>query len=160
MSEQQQKNETKQPTGPSTPGPKNRAWDRPNVELAMDLRSWERVVLFTDPESTYEYPEAWIRPHGMQDAFIDGECVVLFDRVTVSAKTIVAVVSRGARMVGFCPVDVEHERFLRRALSTLYPWSEVYTASSAFGKVLMVSPGGQHPYDRNRVIDERAGGTA
>lgn len=138
----------------STPGPKNRPWDRPRVELAMDVRSDERVVLFTDPSSTYDYPEHWFQPQSMHDADLDPYVVVIFDRMEVSKKHIVSCAINEVRMIGICPIDVDHEKQIRRMLTSLYPWTQVYEASTAFGKVLMLSPKGR-PYDRNRITDDR-----
>ena len=146
--------ETAAPVETKDKEPKNRPWTRPTIELALDIRSWERVVLFTEPTSDYEYPPGWQRPSGLYDAHIDGETVVIFDRIDFTKKTLVSVVAKAARMIGICPIDVDHERFVRRVLTDLYPFTEVWTVSTAFGKVLMASPVGA-PYDRDKVIDER-----
>lgn len=140
--------------GGSTPGPKNRPWDRPSIELALDIRSDERVVLFTDPSSTYEYPETWMTPRSLHDANIDPMSVVVFDRTEVTKKQVTSCALGAARMVAICPIDVDHEKYVRRMLASLYPWTEVFTTSTAFGKVLMCSPRGQ-PYDRDRIMDDR-----
>jgi hypothetical protein len=139
-----------EPKNGSTAGPKNRPWDRPAIELALDIRSDEKVVLFTDPSSTYEYPESWAVPRSLNDAAIDPMTVVIFDRTDVAKKQIIACGVHGARMVAICPIDVEHEKYVRRMLASMYPWTEVFTTSTLFGKVLMLSPRGQ-PYDRDSI---------
>lgn len=135
----------------TTPGPKNRPWDRPAIDLALDVRTDERVVLFTDPSSTYEYPENWVHARTLHDANIDPYTIVVFDRMDVSKKQIIAAAVSEARMVAICPIDVDHEKYIRRMLASLYPWTEVFTTSTSFGKVLMCTPKGQ-PYDRDRIL--------
>lgn len=136
----------------STPGPKNRPWDRPSIELALDVRSDEKVVLFTDPSSTYDYPEQWLRPRGLHDAELDPMSTVIFDRMEVTRKQIMTCAASEVRMIGICPIDVDHEKYVRRMITSLYPWTQVYEASTSFGKVLMLSPKGA-PYDRDRIDD-------
>lgn len=136
----------------STPGPKNRPWDRPHIELTLDVRSDEKVVLFTDQSSTYDYPEHWLRPRGIHDAELDPMSVVIFDRMDVTRKHVVACAANEVRMIGICPIDVDHEKYVRRMITSLYPWTQVYEASTTFGKVLMLCPRGA-PYDRDRIDD-------
>lgn len=153
MTEKATNTEPKDKSG-TTPGPKNRAWDRPTIELALDIRSDERVVLFTDPSSTYEYPERWIAPRTLHDVEFDVFTVVVFDRCDVTKKQLATAAAAEVRMVAICPIDVDHEKYVRRMLAAMYPWTEVFTTSTAFGKVLMLSPKGQ-PYDRLRITDDR-----
>lgn len=154
MTEKTAATEGQQDKRGSTVGPKNRPWDRPQIELAMDVRSYERVVLLKDPTSEYEYPEHWVQARGLNDMYIDAETVVVFDRTDVTQKQLVACALGEARMVAICPMDVPHEKQVRRMLSILYPWTHVHDASTSFGKVLMCSPKGQ-PYDRDRITDDR-----
>lgn len=153
MTEKATTTEPKDKTG-TTPGPKNRPWDRPTIELALDIRSDESVVLYTDPSSTYEYPERWQKPRSLHDTTIDPFTVVIFDRCDVTKKQLAHAALSEARMVAICPIDVDHEKYVRRMLAAMYPWTEVFTTSTAFGKVLMLSPKGQ-PYDRDRITDTR-----
>lgn len=136
----------------STPGPKNRPWDKPNVELALDVRSDEKIVLFADPSSEYEYPESWLRPRSMHDAGLDPFTVVIFDRTDITKKQLMSCAASDVRMIGICPIDVDHEKYVRRMITSLYPWTQVYEASTTFGKVLMLCPRGA-PYDRDRIDD-------
>ncbi len=131
---------------PEPKEPKNRNWHRPDIHVALDVRSWERVVAFVRQDATREPPEHWQLPKSIHEAGVDEETVVIFDRVEVSKKTVIACVVRKARIIAFCPIDVPHERTIRRGLANLYPFSEVWTAYTTSGKVLMTCPRGE-PYD-------------
>ena len=44
---------------------------------------------------------------------------------------------------------------MRRLLSAMYPWSEVWTISTSFGKALVTKDVVGHPYDPDAVLDAR-----
>jgi hypothetical protein len=50
------------------------------------------------------------------------------------------------------PRNVEQEKSMRRMLSALYPWSELWTVSTSFGKLLVTKDAVGPTYDRSAVF--------
>lgn len=129
---------------------------RPDIELALDVRSYERVVILADPQSTFAYPEHWQRPPKGPDAVpVDSETVLVVDRVEIYRKTLAAVGARRPRLIAFAPADVEQEKSMRRTLRTVYPWAEVWEFHTSFGKLLVTKDAVGPAYDRDDVVDMR-----
>ena len=124
---------------------------RPSVETALDVRSYshidgagpERIVLITG-DSDKSYPDTWIPYHidHLSDALsvVDEYSVVIIDRVNVSDGGLGLIASRGPRLVGFVPSDVSAEKMIRRTMVALFPFSELWTFPTSFGR-LLVTPG-------------------
>ena len=111
---------------------------RPEIELALDVRSYERIVVLSSPDSPHEYPESWVKPQKAGDlGQIDAETIVVVDRVEIQRPTLAAIGERGPRLIAFAPQGVDQEKSMRRMLTTLFPWAEVWTLFTAFGKVLV-----------------------
>ncbi len=135
---------------------------RSPIEVALDVRSYERVVVMADPESDFKYPERWERPLTLKDVRIDPETVLIIDCIELSHETLVRVLSPGPRIVGYLlpPRDLDFEKLVRRTMRTLYPFSEPWTAESTdMGKCLMYQVSGP-AYDRDDIIDQRKLGVA
>jgi len=136
---------------------------RPEIETALDVRSYERVVVLSNPDSTYDYPEGWIRPTRGGDELtqnIDAQTVVLVDRIELSRKTLASIGAKSPRILAFAPLNVEQEKFLRRTLRSVYPWAEVWETSTAIGKVLFTKDATGKGYDRDTMLDMRSTGDA
>lgn len=135
---------------------------RATVDLALDVRSYERVVLMADPTSDFEYPEHWERPKTLPEVRLDGESVLVVDCLELSYETIDAVLSQGPRLAAFIlpPGDLGFEKRTRSALRLLYPFARLWTVDeSALGKFLMLESTGP-AYDRTKIVDQRKAGQA
>ncbi len=128
---------------------------RPDIELALDVRSYERIVVVG--EDLDEYPENWSRPRSIAELLssVDEQSVVLVDRFDIKAKHLGEVCALRPRLLALAPADVPQEKSMRRLLSVLYPWAEVWTVSTSFGKLLVTSEALGLPYDRENVRDDR-----
>jgi len=128
--------------------------NRPDIELALDVRSNERVAVLSAPDSdrAHEYPDSWITIRSIEDiGEITHETVVVIDRVDVSARVLEEIGAIGPRLLALAPRGVEQEKTMRRMVSGLYPWSEVWTLSTSFGKLLVTKDAVGPVYDRPNV---------
>lgn len=134
---------------------------RPSIEVALDVRSFERIIVLGTTNVGVQYPERWERPEKLSDIHVDGESVVIIDCLELSPETIEAVLCNGPRIAGFVlpAMDREFEKRMRRTLKALYPFSEPWDALTDMGKCLMLQVSGP-AYDRDRVIDQRKAGAA
>jgi hypothetical protein len=126
---------------------------RPDLELALDVRSYEKVVVIAGPDSTYQYPESWVRPTKSADIQIDGESVIVVDRVELQRRTLIQIAEAGPRLVAFAVASVEHEKQIRRMVTSLFPWNEVWTLFTSFGKLLVTKDVTGPAYERDDVVD-------
>ena len=135
---------------------------RPDIELSLDIRSYEHVVVIVNPDASHPYPEHWVEVHSRDDLNeIHSDCVVVVDRVDVSPNTLSRIAVKGRpRILALVPNGVEQEKLMRRTLATTYPWAEVWTVSSSFGKLLVAKDVVGAPYDRELIRDERPVGEA
>ncbi len=124
---------------------------RPDLELALDVRSYERVVVITGQDSTYQYPENWIRPESIADLELDAESIVVVDRVELQRKTLAQIGEAAPRMVAFAVASIDHEKQIRRMITALYPWNRVWTIFTSFGKLLVTDDVKGLPYDRETI---------
>lgn len=133
--------------------------NRPDIELALDVRSYERVILISGRDSVRQYPEAWFRPTTLAQmlSLVGPESVVLVDSAEVTRRTYGAVGERCPRLLAVVTPTEEHARSIRRAVSSLYPWSELYGIVTCVGRIAVVQHLAGRPYDRDRVIDMRPG---
>ncbi len=128
---------------------------RTPIELALSLRSYERVVCLTDPSTPRDtYPEHWELPQTIRGSTIDVHCVVVVDRIDISGKALAAAASRNPRLIAFAVASVDHERATRRLLKSLYPFAETWDVSTDLAKLVLTDAHGD-PYDRDRIIDQR-----
>ena len=86
--------------------------NRPDIELALDVRSYERIVVLSDPGSTYPYPEHWKRSQSAHE--IQADSIVVVDRVEVYRKTLAAIGAKSPRLIAFAPANVDQEKSMRR----------------------------------------------
>lgn len=131
--------------------------NRPDIELALDVRSDEKVIVIAGQESEYQYPERWVKPARLSELEIDETTVVIIDRVEVQRRTLAQIAEGRPRLVGFAVASVEHEKQVRRLVTSLFPWNEMWTVFTSFGKVLMTKDVRGASYDRNQVVDMREG---
>lgn len=110
---------------------------RPDIALALDVRSYEHVVVISKPDSEYDYPEDWSRPTSLAEAHVDGETVVIVDRVDVAWKSFASLAAGRPRLFAFAVNGVEQEKKVRRMITALFPWNEVWTVWTSFGKTLI-----------------------
>jgi hypothetical protein len=116
---------------------------RPSIETSFDLRSDESLVVITS-NTDRQYPSKW-SVFGIDDfllalSTIDHCSSVLIDRTDIRESELIDIAARSPRLVGIVPIDVDHERSIRRMVTNTYPFSELWTIPTAFGKVLL-SPG-------------------
>lgn len=129
---------------------------RPDIELALDVRSYETVVVIAGQDSDYEYPDNWVKPESLND--IKREDLVpvfVIDRVEIQRKTLAHLAEMHPRMVAFAIASVDHEKQVRRMITALFPWNRVWTISSAFGKLLVTDDCRGPAYDREQIVDMR-----
>lgn len=144
---------------------------RPDIELALDVRSYEKVIVIAGADSTYQYPDHWVRPTKLAD--LDGQTlggnesvkadpryplaatVVVVDRVEIQRKTLAQLAEKYPRLIAFAVANVEHEKQVRRMVTALFPWNEVWTVYTSFGKLLVTKDAVGASYDRASVVDMR-----
>ncbi len=129
--------------------------NRPDITLALDVRSYERVVVISNPDSVYDYPEEWVRPNGLADAQVDTETVVIVDRIEMSRRGLSTIAAAGPRLMAFATTNVDQEKSVRRLIKSLYPWAEVWDVSTSFGKLLVSKDIRGIAYDRDVILDMR-----
>lgn len=131
--------------------------NRPDIRTALDIRSYERIVVATVSGTAREtYPDDWERISGPEEIeeVVDEETVVVVDRVELARRTYVEFFRMRPRLLAVAVKSIEHEKSTRRTLSSIHPFAEVWTFSTDFGKVLVTDAKGE-PYDRDRIIDVR-----
>lgn len=129
--------------------------NRPDIELALDVRSHEQVVVLVNPEAPQGYPDSWVEVQSREGlSAVVSDSVVVIDRIDVLPRTLAAIGEKHPRLIALAPRGVEQEKSMRRMLAAVYPWSEVWTLSSSFGKLLVTNAGGE-AYDRDLIRDER-----
>lgn len=133
---------------------------RPDIELALDVRSYERIVVITGPDSTFEYPENWVKPVKSADLHIDAESIVVVDRVEIQRKTLQQIAEGRPRLLAFAVASIDHEKQVRRMVTSLFPWNEVWTVFTSFGKLLITKDVQGVAYDRDQMVDVYDSGRA
>lgn len=144
---------------------------RPDIELALDVRSYERVIVIAGQDSTYQYPEHWVKPSKLSELdgmtlggnemyYIDPQyplamTVVVVDRVEITRRTLAQLASKHPRLIAFAVANVDHEKQVRRMITSLFPWNEVWTVYTSFGKLLVTKDAVGASYDRDSVVDMR-----
>jgi hypothetical protein len=126
---------------------------RPDIELALDIRSYEKIVVLTGQDSSHQYPDEWIRPAKLSDLEVNEESVVVVDRVELQRKTIAQIAEGKPRLVAFAVANVDHEKQVRRMVTSLFPWNEVWTVFTSFGKLLITKDVKGLAYDRDEIVD-------
>jgi hypothetical protein len=146
---------------------------RPDIELALNVRSYEKVIVIADHGSMYRYPEHWVKLSKLSDLDemslggnemyrIDPQyplamTVVVVDRIEIKRRTLTQLASRYPRLIAFAVANVDHEKQVRRMITSLFPWSEVWTFYTSFGKLLVTKDVVGTVYDRDRIVDMREG---
>ena len=132
------------------------------IEEAVCLHSYEQIVVLTSQESTFKYPEEWVRPAEAIDLeLINAETVVVVDRVEISKDTLLLVASKSPRLVAMSPATVDQEKLMRRMITSLFPWAEVWTIDSSFGKLLVTNGITGEAYDHDaQTADMRSKASA
>lgn len=127
---------------------------RPDIALTLDVRSYETVFLASAQEGV-TYPESWVRIESRHDVgLVVPDSVVVIDRLDIQRRTLEAIAARSPRLIALLPSGVEQEKSMRRMVSAMFPWSEVWTVSTSIGKAL-VTPAKGFIYERDDVIDAR-----
>lgn len=117
--------------------------NRPDLEEALDLRSDETLVVLREPPTSGDLMN------------IHEGSVVVFDRIDATKRTLGAIGVLRPRLVALVPNGVEQEKAMRRQITASYPWAEVWTISSSFGKLLVTKDVQGRPYDRDLIEDQR-----
>jgi hypothetical protein len=126
---------------------------RPGPELALGLRSHERIAVVSDGDPG-DYDDSWVYlGHGDFGSYqLPEDSLVLVDRVEPTVGLISVIGCYGPRILAMAPRNVEQEKSMRRMLSALYPWSELWTVSTSFGKLLVTKDAVGPTYDRSAVF--------
>jgi predicted regulator of amino acid metabolism with ACT domain len=128
--------------------------NRPDITLALDVRSYETVFLASAQEGV-SYPESWVRIESRQGVgLIVPDSVVVIDRVDIQRRTLATIAERSPRLIALLPQGVEQEKAMRRMVAAMFPWTEVWTVSTSIGKALIMAAKGR-AYDRGDVLDAR-----
>lgn len=132
---------------------------KPEPEVVLDVRSWERVVVISNRDSSAVYPDGWVRPPGLEELLLnlDPDSVVFVDGVDVSRRAFSFIGERAPRIMGIMPLNEEHARAIRRTVTSLYPWAEFWSAMSSRGRMLIVKGAIGRSYDRDLIVDMRTG---
>ncbi len=128
---------------------------RPDIELALDIRSHEHIVVLSNPDSVYDYPEKWDRPINITALNVHEDTVVLVDRIELSQRTLEIIALGNPRLVAFAMISIDHEKQVRRMITATYPHAEVWTISTSFGKILVSKDIKGLAYTRSNVVDLR-----
>jgi hypothetical protein len=86
-----------------------------------------------------------------------GQSVVIVDRVELQRKTLTSIALGRPRLVAFAVASIDHEKQVRRMITALFPWNEVWTVFTSFGKLLVTKDIQGEPYDRDNLVDMRDG---
>lgn len=125
---------------------------RPDIEEALDLRSNEHIVVLSAADNDFQYKPEWVAPQNTDELqeSLNADSIVVVDRVDVSDAIVELIASVKPRLVAFAvqPANIEHEKTVRRQLTALFPWHEVWTISTSFGKLLVSKDVQGKVYDR------------
>lgn len=127
------------------------------ILTALDVRSDEDVIVL----GRGEYPEDWVLlGAGVHEDVVGPHSVVLVDRTFLPRQSIASIVSAAPRMLAFLTDGstdgVAYEKQVRRLMTAMYPWAELYRFSTEDGILLAIwTAPGQSVYDRDSVIDMR-----
>jgi hypothetical protein len=112
--------------------------NRPEIELALDVRSYEKVVVVSN-DTEAEYPTSWLRPQSIADAQVNGESVVVIDGVEVSRRSFAQLAAQSPRLFAFIvpPGDIDYEKYVRRMVNALFPVNEMWKIRTDLGTALV-----------------------
>ena len=135
--------------------------NRSDLELSLDVRSFEQVVVLAPDDSAEKrtYPDHWVRPTTatqLQEAVIMQNSVVIVDRVDVNMRTLSTIGQGNVRLVAFIPQDREQEIAMRRLVTATYPWTRTWDHATASGKAIVFEGIVGQAYDRDRILDMRS----
>ena len=134
---------------------------RTPIELALSVRSYERIVCLADPDhDRADYPEHWHLPRTLRDSGIDQNSVVVVDRIELSPKALGLVAGRHPRLIAFALSSVDHYKSTRRLIKLCYPFSDIWELNDIDMAKLLVTNARGLPYDRDRIQDMRPMETA
>lgn len=134
------------------------------IEVALDVRSYERVVVITDviEDRPTWYRAEWLYPHDLSEALsvITPESVVIVDGTALTRRVVQLVGQTCPRLMAVRPLTEDHARSVRKTVTSLYPWNESWTVSTDAGRFIVVKGTVGHVYDRDAVVDMRSGARA
>lgn len=135
---------------------------RPDAELVLDVRSYERVVVIARRDTVHTYPMAWYRPSSLSEmlTLLGPDSVVVIDGADVTRRTLGSIGERSPRLVALTATGEEHARAARKLLLSVQPWCDLYAANSSLGRLVVAHRFSGRPYERERVIDMRSGARA
>jgi len=129
--------------------------NRPNIELVLDVRSYERVVVIANRDQSRTYPAAWFRPLTLSEMLllVVPESVVVVDGAEPTRRTYASISQRRPRLVAVTVTGEEHARSVRKALLSVQPWCELYSLNSSLGRLVVAHGFSGRPYDRYELPD-------
>ena len=133
--------------------------NRPEIELVLDVRSYERIVVIASREVEKAYPTNWHRPSTLSEmlGLLGTDSVVVVDGVDVSRRTYGLVSERAPRIVAVTVTSEEHARSVRKALLSVQPWCDLYSTNSSLGRLVFAHRFCGRPYERENMVDMRRG---
>jgi hypothetical protein len=93
-------------------------------------------------------------------ALVGPDSVVLVDGAEVTHRTFAEIGERTPRLVAVTVTGEDHARFVRKTLLSVQPWCDLYSINSSLARLVVAQNFGGRPYDRDRILDMRAGGRA
>ena len=129
---------------------------RTPIELALSVRSYERIICLTDPAADRdEYPEHWHLPRTMRESRIDQASVVIVDKIQLSPRALGLVAARDPRLIAFAISDVDAYKAVRRLIKGCYPFADIWEFNDIDMAKLLVTNAKGYPYDRDQIVDMR-----
>lgn len=133
--------------------------ERVRICDALDLRSDDVIVALHESDNQ----PAWLKfpeqerflsfgsvPHLLDCSPEQVDIIVCTYVVHMSRNLIRSLLKFQPRLLAFCPSSVDQERLFRLMMTGMYPFSEVWTVNTPFGKTLMTNAQGQE-YDSEQV---------
>lgn len=136
--------------------------NRPDIELVLDVRSYERVVVISRRDLPRTYPASWDRPESLSDMLelVVPESVVVVDGAEVTRRTYASISQRGPRLLAVVVTGEEHARSIRKALVSVQPWCDLHAFNTSLGRLVVAHRFCGRAYDRDLVVDMRVGARA
>lgn len=136
------------------------------INSALDVRSYEKVMVFSHPLDVPINPGGWIDSSSpsLNVSEIDAETVVVI--MGGWRGSLAHITQQSPRLIAFIPRDEHDVITFKREMLELYPWSESWTFNNVqlsrqqWGGVVVVKSSFGLPYDRSAVVDLRPIGMA
>lgn len=136
--------------------------NRPDPELVLDIRSYERVVVISSRDVARAYPTSWHCPTTLLEmlSLIGPDSVVIVDGADVTRRTYANIAERAPRLLAVTVTNEEHSRSVRKGLLSVQPWCDLHSLNCSIGRLVVAHRFCGRAYDRDALIDMRSGAVA